>query len=268
MHPGWQSKATTDPNVITKSWSSFAPNANIGVHVGAANLLVIDLDMPKHAADGPPTLWRLPGVETGEDVLAVVAERAGQPVPYDTYTVRTASGGLHLYFRQPETVTLPNSEAKLGWKVDTRGGGGLVVAAGSRIGEGSYVLVNDVDPLPLPQWLATLLAPTPIPAPSAQPIALAIEGRQGKYLRAALEGEFVKVRRATGGSRNGQLFVSALALGQLVAGGHLSEAYVRSHLLSAAAGHVAEGAFTNGEAARTITSGIRKAASSPRRLAA
>jgi hypothetical protein len=57
-------------------------------------------------------------------------------MPDRTYTVATASGGEHLYFRQPVGLQLRNTQGEhgsgLGWCIDTRGHGGFVVAAGSR----------------------------------------------------------------------------------------------------------------------------------------
>ncbi|MBE1603730.1 hypothetical protein HEB94_000578 [Actinopolymorpha pittospori] len=92
--------------------------------------MVVDLDTP-NPGDAPPQEWVLPGITNGADLLAELAARAGQPLPVDTYTVQTGRGGLHLYFTTPSSgETMGNSAGRLGWHVDTRGGG-YVVAAGS-----------------------------------------------------------------------------------------------------------------------------------------
>jgi hypothetical protein len=100
---------------------------------------VIDLDTlkPGETKADIPQPWRGAGVRCGEDMLAAVAEQAGHEVPGDTLTVRTPSGGLHLYFRAPEGVALRKTEGDrgngLGWKIDTRAWGGYMVARGSLI---------------------------------------------------------------------------------------------------------------------------------------
>ena len=131
-HRGWEQRATTDPDRIRRAWT--AGPFNIGIPTGRAGLLVIDLDTPDpHDPDdqAPP---EHAGATGGADVLAALAERAGQPVPA-TYTVATPSaGGRHLYFLAPTGPGAPllrNTAGErgrgLGWKVDTRGHGGYVV---------------------------------------------------------------------------------------------------------------------------------------------
>jgi hypothetical protein len=60
-------------------------------------------------------------------VLAQLAAEADAPVPADTFTVETPGGGRHLYFWAPLGVELRNTQARLGWRIDTRADG--VVAA-------------------------------------------------------------------------------------------------------------------------------------------
>jgi hypothetical protein len=99
-------------------------------------LLVVDLDQPKPGAAVPPYWQSIGGVADGSDVLAVLAEHAGRPFPADTYTVHTGRGGTHLYFARPAAIRLGNSAGDrggLGWLIDSRGGGGYIVAAGSTV---------------------------------------------------------------------------------------------------------------------------------------
>ncbi|HEV2780792.1 MAG TPA: hypothetical protein VGX25_15500 [Actinophytocola sp.] len=67
--------------------------------------------------------------------------------------------------------------------------------------------------------------------------------------------------------RNWALYYAACALGQLVAGRALSEQDVRDTLIAAAAGHVADGAYSLRQAHLTITSGLRAGANRPRSVA-
>lgn len=242
---------------------------NVAIATGPSDLLVIDLDVPK-ADDKPrPQAWNLPGINDGWDVFITVCERAGQPVPFDTYTVRTPSGGTHLYFTAPPGVQLRNTGGDrgrgLGWKVDTRAWGGHVVAPGSVVDGQAYAIEDDVDVRPLPVWLCERLAPPPRPNVPTAPVAR-VHGRRSAFLRAALDGEAQRVTSATS-ERNWALYHASVALGQLVAGGSLSEQDVRATLLAAAAGHVADGAYSERQAHLTITSGLRAGTARPRRIA-
>lgn len=246
----------------TKGW-------NIAIATGPSGLLVVDLDVPKPDDQPRPQTWNQPGITDGLDVFAAVCEHAGQPVPWDTYTVRTPSGGTHLYFLAPHGVRLRNTGGDrgrgLGWKVDTRAWGGHVVAAGSTVDEHTYTVVNDREPLPLPEWLSTRLLPPPLPDVPTTPVSR-VHGRRGAFLDAAVRGEVQRVTAAQA-NRNDALYHAATALGQLVAGGALSEQDVRDALIAAAAGHIADGAYSVRQAHLTITSGLRAGAKRPRRVA-
>jgi len=269
-HVGWEQRATTDPERIRRCWS-VAP-FNVGIATGPSGLVVLDLDTPKPGQDTPPEEWRLDGVHDGADVFAVVCERAGQPAPLDTYTVTTGRGGTHLYYRHPDTGpqlrnTTGGTAGSLGWLIDTRAHGGYVVAAGSIVNGRRYTLAHDTTPAPLPDWLAARLRPAPLPPPPAQPVRPTTAGRS-RYLAAAIAAEVARVEQAPEGQRNQALYLAAVALGQLVAGGALTEAEVRDVLTQAAAGHLAAGAYSPRQAERTIASGLRAGAKRPRSVAA
>lgn len=261
----WENRATTDPDRITRCWS--AGPYNIGVACGPSGLVVLDLDQPKPDDNGPPVEWQLPGVGSGEDTFAVLAERAGQPLPYDTHMVRTGRGGLHAYYATPAGTQLRNTAGRLGWLVDTRAAGGYVVAAGSVVDGRRYELLNEAPTAPLPSWLADLLTPSTPPAVPVGPVVVP-EGRHGAYLDAALRGEADRVRSAEPGRRNQSLYVAAVALGQLVAGGALPEATVWDTLRAASSAHVAAGAYTERERDLTIASGLKAGTRRSRSVAA
>jgi hypothetical protein len=277
-HLGWEQRATADPDRIHRAWA--AGPFNIGLAAGPAGLLVVDLDTidPADPDDVPPARWAARGVVDGAGVLAALAADAGQEKPA-TRTVTTPSGGQHLYFTAPAgpgARELRNTQGErgggLGWKVDTRGHGGYVVAPGSRTPSGAYRLVDDRDPAPLPGWLLQRLQPPPVPAAPAGPVHLAPDrGRAGdrraRYLHAALRAETARVRQAPAGQRNACLYVAAVALGQLVAGGALPEPDARAALLDGAARHLALRAYSPRQAEQTITSGLRAGARRPRHIA-
>ncbi len=246
----------------TKGW-------NVAIATGPSSLLVVDLDVPKPDDKPRPPEWDLPGIVDGLDVFVAVCDHANQPVPWDTYTVQTPSGGTHLYFVAPPGVQLRNTGGSrgrgLGWKVDTRAWGGHVVAAGSVVDGHAYTVVNDREPQPLPEWLCARLLPPPLPNVPTTPVSH-VHGRRGAFLDAAVRGEVERVTSAQT-ERNYALYHASVALGQLVAGGALTEQDVRATLISAATGHIADGAYSERQAHLTITSGLRAGAKRPRRIA-
>ncbi|SCL21341.1 Bifunctional DNA primase/polymerase, N-terminal [Micromonospora nigra] len=276
-HLGWEPRATTDPQRIRRAWSTRP--YGIGIACGPSGLVVVDLDVPKNAADTPPPEWA--GACDGLDVFATLAHRHGTPTdPYGgfgphtppragievTYTVTTASGGSHLYYQHPtggpQLRNTTGDRGGLGWKVDTRAHGGYVVAAGSTAAGHPYSVALDCDPAPLPAWIADQLAPAPRPA-AARSVALVSVDRHGRYVAAAIRRQVAHLTAAPDGQRNHALFTSAVALGQLAAGGALTHDDVTAVLEPAA--------LTIGlrpaEIARTIASGLRTGARNPRSIA-
>jgi hypothetical protein len=211
---------------------------------------------PVHAASQAAVLVN---ALSGEDVLAILAEEAGQPLPGDTLTVRTPTGGLHLYYAVPAGVVLRSTAGErgngLGWKIDTRAWGGYVVAPGSTTPDGRYEYLYDGPAATLPGWLVERLTPAPPPAAPVLPIRPA-RGRRSRYLDVAIRAEAGKVADATD-NRNATLFAAALALGQLVAGGAVSEQEIRAALMTAAWRHIGTRQFSEREAHTTISSGLK-----------
>lgn len=183
---------------------------NIGLATGPAGLVVVDLDMPK--ADSSRDA---PG---GADNLLALCERAAQAVPA-TLTVRTPSGGTHLYFTAPDGIRLGNTAGKLAPLIDTRAHGGYVVAPGSTTAAGTYQITDDSPPAELPAWLLALLQPSAAP----RPLRLQMPGavRSGSAARAALDAECDTVRRAPAKQANNTLNRSAFKVGRFVAWGDI-----------------------------------------------
>lgn len=250
--------ATVDPSVIERWWT-YCPDANVGVACGTSGLLVVDLDTPK-ADQNPPAPWAKPGVSCGADVLALLAERAGEAVPTDTYAVRTGRGGLHLYFAAPPRNPLANSAGRLGWLIDTRGIGGYVLSEDSAVDGRPYELVHDVAPAPLPAWIAALLA-DPVLAPRTDVVVpLPAADRTAGYARAALRNEIQRVLDAAKGQRNATLNRAAYSLGTLAGAGAFPESLAREALQRAGE---AIGLCPR-ETAATIASGLNAGCIRPR----
>lgn len=129
---GWTETATTDPATIRAWWDG--TEYNIGVLT--TGLLGVDIDR-KDGKDGM-IAWRRIG---GSD---------------DTLTVRTPSGGLHLYFWGAD-VSL--SAGGLGDGLDIRSHNGFFVAPGSTIDGRAYEVVQDVPMRRAPEAIVSLCRP-------------------------------------------------------------------------------------------------------------
>jgi hypothetical protein len=156
----WGEVATNRPDQVARWWQQ-SPEANIGIACRPSGLLVVDCDRAK---DG--------STEDGLDqFIRVVTDVLKLPATwiFDTYCVRTGSGGTHFYYRWPENVQA--SQAGLAAYgaplVDIRsnGGsrGGYVLGAGSVTTKGAYELDYDTDVLPCPAPLVELCREKPRP---------------------------------------------------------------------------------------------------------
>ncbi|MGY2031479.1 bifunctional DNA primase/polymerase [Nocardia gipuzkoensis] len=160
-----------------------------------------------------------------------------------------------LYYRAPRTPPLRDTIARLGWRIDSRGHGGYVVAAGSQLPEGPYRRLDDR--APIPRWLTDLLSPpAPLPVPRSAPVV----GHPDAYMQAALVHQSTRVRAAYAGVRHRTLLLAANSLGRLVGAGLLDHDHAHAVLGDAARIHVGFEGFTATEADRTITDGLTYAA--------
>lgn len=133
--------ASCDPAQIDKWWALV--DWNIGLEPERAGWCVVDIDNMEN--------WD-----------AIAEEKP------ETYTVATPSGGRHLYFRG----SLGGSVGKIAPGVDTRGRRSYVLVAPSTVNSVGYLVVNETEPAPLPQWLVTRLGTRPTPASAAPDIEL------------------------------------------------------------------------------------------------
>lgn len=187
----WQQEATTDPAVI-REWPQ---DINYGVAMDPGHI-VLDLDC-KGDTNGRDTLG---GLEIDYDAMPV------------TFSVRTPSGGEHLYF----TGSAPNSVRKkeLGGAIDVRGDGGYVLGPGSVIDGRPYEITEDRDIAAAPDWILTLAAKAAVePAKRAPNIELDTPGeisRTRRYLALAVEQGDVAIEFCGGNDRTYRLFNAVL----------------------------------------------------------
>ncbi len=114
--------ATDEPNELKRMFAS-APGANLAA-VPGPNYVVIDIDK-KGDVDGFPA-WN--------QLLPKVPK---------TLRARTPSGGEHYWFRCP--APLGNTASALAEGIDTRGTNGYVVLPPSRLSNGEYEWLCDID---------------------------------------------------------------------------------------------------------------------------
>jgi len=239
----WESRASLDPERITRWWARH-PTDNVAVATGPAGLVVVDIDTA--AADEPrPVEW--PNARSGLGVYRALARQHGH-VP--TWTVGTASGGLHLYYRAPtQGGPWRNTAGRIGWHIDTRAAGGYVVSLGSIVAGRVYVPVDGHQVAELPPWLAARLTPAPTP-PRPTRSEPAPMGRG--YAPAALAGEVQRVLDAPVGQRNAALNRAAWNLARHIATGVLARGDVEAALQVA-------GEAAGGQSPAGVTATIRSA---------
>ena len=255
----WPKVATSNPVMIARC--RWRPGENYGIAAKPSRLVIVDLDQPKPGRELPPEWRKLAGVHDGADVLAELADRAGAEWPH-TFTVDTPSGGRHLYYVAPAgrgigCVHIPDP-LRPGEKcplIDVKAsggdGGGYVLGPGSVLPAGAYRIVNDVDPAPLPGWIADLLDPPQRPAGTSSATRCPAAGERPAARLEALMGT---VANAQSGERNNVLHWAACRAAEMIAGGQLTEDQAFDSLgwASARAG------LDDGEARRTIASALRQ----------
>jgi hypothetical protein len=253
-HRGWEQRATRNPAVIRRWWSAW-PAAGVGIATGPSGLYVVDLDTGR----GVPAPARWVGARHGRDVLAQLARDCGQPYPGGTFTVQTPSGGLHLYYRAPAGSELRNTAGRVGWRIDSRGHGGSIVAAGNTTRHGSYTVVRNDPIAPLPTWLAALFQPPPVePPPILAGHRPGPERRTRAYLDAVVDG----VVTAPDGTAHRTLLAAAVSLGRVRDSTALTESEIVTALRDAAHRRHIPAC----EAADTIRDGLAYGRERPRTL--
>jgi hypothetical protein len=82
---------------------------------------------------------------------------ANSPLP-ETRMVRSPSGSIHRWFKNPDHLQIQNSESKIAQGVDVLGEGGMVLIPPSvKPGVGEYIWLNRLKPADAPPWLLDLV---------------------------------------------------------------------------------------------------------------
>ncbi|MGX1755702.1 bifunctional DNA primase/polymerase [Streptomyces lydicus] len=181
--------ASTDPLAVRRMFAAAPWATGYGLACGRPphHLIGLDLDT-KHGADGLTA-------------LRFLAEQHGFPIP-PTVTVRTPSGGRHLWLTGPPSPVIANSAGRLAPGIDIRGAGGYLVGPGSLTVHGHYALAPDTPKRPavVPAALLALLTTPPPSARHERPPGIPPQP-------AAALVRFVRASPA--GQRNARLFWAA-----------------------------------------------------------
>lgn len=209
----WPERATTDTEQIQAWFTGEYANCGVGIATGPeSGLWVLDIDV-KHGYDGFSSLRELTRANGGsvDDFTR-------------TMTVRTASGGAHVYFKWDEASGTEggirnDSSGKLGEGLDVRGIRGYVRApevGAYRIVERDGVKITRV--MSAPQWLIPLCkkrrsASADEPTNADIRYRMSAQGRKWGRFQAA---EAVRrLGRSPSGTRNDNLNRTAYQLGML-----------------------------------------------------
>lgn len=172
----WAAEASSDPGQV-RQWFESRPYMNYGIATKPSGLVVVDCDTKKENFVWPEP-WDTADVHSGEDVLMLLAFSAGDAgLEYtNTFTVRTPSGGLHLYYAADPQRPVRNTASKIGPLIDSRGGGpndagGYILGPGSVIGDAEYKVEHNhpatLELPPLPGWLHDAATVQPVSTASA-----------------------------------------------------------------------------------------------------
>lgn len=258
----WQNRATTNPLQIDSWWREH-PNANIGIACEVSNLIVIDLDTSKGAVPSSP--WNELGVKNGEDVFREICRKAGDLNLFETYSVKTPSGGKHLYFYDQNIAIKQGTEVNGWWRVDTRSKGGYIVAEGSRFINSSngvtshYQSIGNSVVLNFPTWLRDELSPRAIKenlVASSSISTSRVSGNQifsREFAKQVLSERCALVRNTPEGRRNHSLIKHATYIGKIIGVGSLDEKTAFVSLLEAA---ISSG-LNHFESVNAINAGIK-----------
>lgn len=227
----WQHRATADPRMVEGWWRQF-PEALVGIPLAKCGLVVVDAD-------------RHPGKPDGVAAFATLGPLPPHPI------VRTAGGGEHHFFRQPDPP-VPSSNALAHLGIDILGTSRFVVGY-----DLAPLLAVEAPTLPdlfrarAKSKLVHLALKQETPRCVCEGVSgpasalVSPHSREGRYASAALRNAFAKLaewpkERVQGKwerqpGRNNMLNKLAFKMGGLVANGWIAEAVVVKVLMLAAA---------------------------------
>ena len=249
--------ATINENQIREWWQTW-PNAMIGIPTGPRSgiwVLDVDIDVKKNI-DGHETLAR----------LAAETDHGALPLTLCSITPR---GGKHYLWRWTG-ANIRNSVEEIGPGLDVRGDGGYFVAPPSVRADGAVYRWENATTaiIEAPAWLSELALASSSNTTIRRPVLdlntvnvpprKASSARDYVWAHAALQREYDAL------NTNAALNAAAFNLGQIVAGGELTEQEVIASLIAGAeaCGLIVE--YGEPSVIKTINSGLRAGMKQPR----
>jgi hypothetical protein len=137
LNDGWTQHASCDPEQVSRYWRDPVSGTEFDHNIGVltSELVVADVDM-KNGKNGLASLY-----DMGLD--------------FDTLTVRTPTGGYHLYYTGPSAAGTIERMPGL----DIRSWNNYVIAPGSTVAAGEYTLEIDEPVRQVPPTLSAILKP-------------------------------------------------------------------------------------------------------------
>lgn len=164
-------EATRDQNTIV-DWFQSNPYYNLGLRLDTSHLLVVDVDIHDSTKNGKDSLMKL--------------QRQGKTLSPDTYIEKTASGGLHYFFKYTGDKVR---------KVDNWLGIDLLsdftVIAPSEIGGMAYAPLSGrtlADIKPAPNWLVDELSTNNLNGASEYAYTTRLKKYTGRLLDEMVQG--------------------------------------------------------------------------------
>ena len=143
--PHGKDNASIDPALI-KTWWKRWPTALVGIYCEKSGIFAVDIDT-KNGIDGISS-W-----------FALVDAKAMGEVPECGPMQETPSGGLHLIFKLPDNLVIPNNAGKLGPGLDLRSAG--YICTGELPDGSAYTWQPEHEPTAkitdAPSWLLELI---------------------------------------------------------------------------------------------------------------
>ena len=134
-------------------WESFQDwveaEGTIGILPEKSGLVILDCDA-RREFDVDGNSAKLAVRHGIDDLKRVAAEHGENVVP--TFTVKTKSGGFHLYDRQNPQLPVTSKGHRDGWRVDVKASRNSYAVSPPSVG---YTVVRDLEAAVLPLWLAS-----------------------------------------------------------------------------------------------------------------
>jgi len=142
--------ATKDLRLIAQTWHRY-PEAAIGLAI-PKDLIIFDLDVLKDAEKRPILRGGRPIITGLKSFQSLILDLNFSDSDLDTLTVKTQSGGRHIFYRMPEGIpSFSHTHAMEG--LDLKGHGGYVILPNSQGQYGRYEFLNLTEIRPIPEDL-------------------------------------------------------------------------------------------------------------------